>query len=104
MIEKLAFGSTGHESSRTLFGAAAFSRVTQEVADGTLPLLLEIFGSPIGWIGVVWYLVVLVIATKEGTDLDLKFAGVSVLIGFAVAFLIRALLQVPFGLFAGALS
>ena len=41
MIEKLAFGSTGHESSRTLFGAAAFSRVTQEVADGTLPLLLE---------------------------------------------------------------
>jgi hypothetical protein len=45
-----------------------------------------------------------VIATKEGTDLDLKFAGVSVLIGFAAAFLIRALLQVPFGLFAGALS
>ena len=41
MIEKLAFGSTGHESSRTLFGAAAFSRVTQEVADATLPLLLE---------------------------------------------------------------
>jgi hypothetical protein len=70
----------------------------------TLPLLLEIFGSPIGWVGVLWYLAVLVIATKEGTDLDLKFAGVSVLIGFAAAFLIRALLQVPFGLFAGALT
>jgi aryl-alcohol dehydrogenase-like predicted oxidoreductase len=41
MIPKLAFGSTGHESTRTLFGAAAFSRVTQEVADATLPLLLE---------------------------------------------------------------
>ena len=41
MIEKLAFGSTGHESTRTLFGAAAFSRVTQAVADATLPLLLE---------------------------------------------------------------
>lgn len=41
MIEKLAFGSTGHVSSRTLFGAAAFSRVSQEVADATLPLLLE---------------------------------------------------------------
>ena len=41
MIEKLAFGSTGHESSRTLFGAAAFSRVTQEVADRTLALLLQ---------------------------------------------------------------
>lgn len=69
----------------------------------TPPLLLEIFGSPISWVGVLWYLAVLVIATKEGTDLDFKFAGVSVLIGFAAAFLIRALLQVPFGLFAGAL-
>ena len=41
MIEKLAFGSTGHESTRTILGAAAFSRVSQEVADQTLPLLLE---------------------------------------------------------------
>ena len=41
MIEKLAFGKTGHESTRTLFGAAAFSRVSQETADAVLPLLLE---------------------------------------------------------------
>jgi aryl-alcohol dehydrogenase-like predicted oxidoreductase len=41
MIEKLQFGSTGHESTRTIFGAAALSRVTQEVADSTLPLLLD---------------------------------------------------------------
>jgi aryl-alcohol dehydrogenase-like predicted oxidoreductase len=41
MIEKLTFGRTGHASTRTIFGAAAFSRVTQEVADATLPLLLE---------------------------------------------------------------
>jgi aryl-alcohol dehydrogenase-like predicted oxidoreductase len=41
MIEKLTFGSTGHESTRTIFGAAAFMRVSQEVADRTLPLLLE---------------------------------------------------------------
>lgn len=41
MIEKLQFGSTGHESTRTLFGAAALSRVTQEVADATLRLLPE---------------------------------------------------------------
>jgi hypothetical protein len=70
----------------------------------TLPLLLEIFGSPVAWVGVLWYLAALVVATKEGTDLDLKFAGVSVLIGFAVAFLIRALIGVPFGLFAGAFA
>jgi aryl-alcohol dehydrogenase-like predicted oxidoreductase len=40
MIEKLQFGNTGHESSRTIFGAAAFMRASQEVADQTLPLLL----------------------------------------------------------------
>ena len=41
MIETLAFGSTGHLSSRTLFGAAALSRSSQDVADALLPLLLE---------------------------------------------------------------
>jgi aryl-alcohol dehydrogenase-like predicted oxidoreductase len=41
MIETLAFGKTGHESTRTLFGAAALSRVSQETADTILPLLLE---------------------------------------------------------------
>ena len=41
MIEKAPFGSTGHESTRTIFGAAAFMRVEQDVADRTLPLLLE---------------------------------------------------------------
>jgi aryl-alcohol dehydrogenase-like predicted oxidoreductase len=41
MIEKLQFGNTGHESSRTIFGAAAFMRASQELADQTLPLLLR---------------------------------------------------------------
>jgi aryl-alcohol dehydrogenase-like predicted oxidoreductase len=41
MIEKLAFGSTGHMSTRTLFGAASLSRVTQEVADDTMQLVME---------------------------------------------------------------
>ena len=35
------FGRTGHSSSRIIFGAAALSRVTQDVADRTLDLLLE---------------------------------------------------------------
>ena len=41
MIEKHPFGRTGHQSTRTIFGAAAFSRVTQEEADRTFELLLE---------------------------------------------------------------
>jgi len=41
MIEKRPFGSTGHMSTVTLFGAAALGRVSQADADRTLDLLLE---------------------------------------------------------------
>ena len=68
-----------------------------------LPLLLEIFGSPLSWVGLVWYLVILVVATKEGSDLPYKQASASVLIGFAAAFILRLLLGAPFALLSGAL-
>ena len=41
MIAKQPFGRTGHMSTRTLFGAAALSQVTQEEADRVLELLLQ---------------------------------------------------------------
>jgi aryl-alcohol dehydrogenase-like predicted oxidoreductase len=41
VIGKAPFGSTGHESSRVIFGAAALSDVSQAEADGALELLLE---------------------------------------------------------------
>lgn len=41
MIRRQPFGSTGHQSSATLFGAAALGEVTQEVADETLKVLDE---------------------------------------------------------------
>ncbi|MCC6170266.1 MAG: aldo/keto reductase [Caldilineaceae bacterium] len=41
MIRKQRFGRTGHESTVTLFGAAALGRVTQAEADRTLDVLLE---------------------------------------------------------------
>lgn len=41
MIERRAFGRTGHMSSCTLFGAAALGRVTQDEADRTLETLLS---------------------------------------------------------------
>ena len=40
-IPRLDFGRTGHKSSRTIFGAASLSQVTQEVADRTLEVLLR---------------------------------------------------------------
>ncbi|MDX9954501.1 MAG: aldo/keto reductase [Anaerolineae bacterium] len=41
MIEKKAFGRTGHLSTRVLFGAAALGGVSQEEADQVLALLLR---------------------------------------------------------------
>lgn len=41
MIARQPFGSTGQLSTRTIFGAAALGRVSQEEADRTLALLLE---------------------------------------------------------------
>src|ERR1700682_3179281 len=36
-----AFGRTGHQSTRTLFGAAALAHVSQEVADRTFEVVLR---------------------------------------------------------------
>ena len=41
MIEKIPFGRTGHNSTRTLFGGAAFWGTPQAEANKTLDLLLE---------------------------------------------------------------
>ncbi len=41
MISKQLFGSTGHESTRVVFGGASLSNVTQEEADQTLEVLLR---------------------------------------------------------------
>jgi hypothetical protein len=65
-----------------------------------LPLILEVFGGLIAGAGLVWYLAALVMATREASDLNLRDAGVSVLIGFAVAAIFRALLGVPFAVFS----
>jgi aryl-alcohol dehydrogenase-like predicted oxidoreductase len=41
MITTIPFGRTGHESTRIIFGAAAFFKVSQEEADRTLEVLLQ---------------------------------------------------------------
>ncbi|MBV9582053.1 MAG: aldo/keto reductase [Chloroflexi bacterium] len=40
-IPTLPFGRTGHQSTRIIFGAAALARVSQDVADRSLDVLLE---------------------------------------------------------------
>src|SRR5262245_10507047 len=41
MIERIPFGSTGHASSRVIFGAAALGGMKQDRADRVLEILLE---------------------------------------------------------------
>jgi aryl-alcohol dehydrogenase-like predicted oxidoreductase len=41
MIDRAAFGRTGHESSRVIFGVAALATMRQEAADELLTLLLD---------------------------------------------------------------
>jgi aryl-alcohol dehydrogenase-like predicted oxidoreductase len=41
MIAKAPFGATGHQSSRVIFGAAAFMQTTQAESDPSLDVLLE---------------------------------------------------------------
>ena len=41
MIERRSFGRTGHQSSATLFGAAALARASQDDADRALDVLLR---------------------------------------------------------------
>jgi aryl-alcohol dehydrogenase-like predicted oxidoreductase len=41
MIDRAAFGRTGHESSRVIFGGAALATMRQESADALLPVVLE---------------------------------------------------------------
>jgi aryl-alcohol dehydrogenase-like predicted oxidoreductase len=43
MIERIPFGRTGHNSARTLFGAAALGAMSQERADATLAKL-DLYG------------------------------------------------------------
>jgi len=40
-IERIPFGSTGHDSVRTLFGGAALGRVSEREADGAFELILR---------------------------------------------------------------
>ena len=70
-----------------------------------LPLLLWIFPdlfSGLVWaVGFIWYVAILVVATREASELKTRDAAVAVLIGAALVILIQTLLRVPFALIGG---
>lgn len=93
-------GATWFAASRLFKSSSRYQTVIAMQGLAVLPLLLEVFGSPISWVGLVWYLAALLVATKESTELEYKFAAVSVLIGFAAAAVVRLFLGASFGLFS----
>jgi hypothetical protein len=100
VVSWLVLGFATWFVANRLFGASSRPQTIIGLQGlAVLPLILEAFGSVAGGIGLVWYLVILVVGTREATDLSMRNAAVSVLIGFAVAVLIRALLSVPYAAF-----
>ena len=85
-----------------LFGARSSPQTIMGLQGlASLPLILGAFDNEaVQAVGLVWYLVLLVIATREAGNLSTRNAGVSVLIGFAVAALVRMIFGAPF-LFLG---
>ncbi len=105
VISWLILGFATWFTATRLFGASSRPQTMLGLHGlAALPLVLEGFGSVDGVgdivavLALIWYLVVLVIATREAADLSNRDAGVSVLIGFAAAVLIRAIIDVPFAI------
>lgn len=65
-----------------------------------LPILLAALnpyvGGVIGGIGLAWSLAAKVVATRETSSLDLQKSVASVVIGFAIVFVVRLVFQLPF--------
>lgn len=103
IISWLILGFATWFAASRLFGASGRPQTLLALHGlAALPLLLELVGEQIvSGVGLIWYLVVLVVGTRVGTDLPSRNAAVSVLIGFAVAALVRALIRVPFAVFSG---
>jgi hypothetical protein len=101
VVSWLILGFATWFTATRLFGASGRPQ-TMIALQGlaALPLLLELTGRIGATVGLIWYLVVLVVGTREAAEMTTRDAGVSVLIGFAIAAIFRTLLGVPFALFS----
>ncbi len=81
-----------------LFGARCSPQAMMALHGlAALPLVLgAIDNEIIQAVGLVWYLLLLVMGTREAGSMSTRNASVSVLIGFAVAALVRMIFGAPF--------
>ena len=101
VVSWLVLGFATWFVANRLFGASSRPQTMIGIQGlAVLPLILELFGTIGATIGLIWYLVVLVVGTREAAQINARNAAVSVLIGFAIAAVFRALLGVPFAIFS----
>lgn len=102
VVSWLILGFATWFAAAKLFGSSNRSQTLLALHGlAALPLLAEIAGGTIAAAGLLWYLAILVIATREGADLPFNKSVASVLIGFAAAAILRMLIGVPFAVFSG---
>ncbi|HEX2154125.1 MAG TPA: YIP1 family protein [Acidimicrobiia bacterium] len=89
-------GATWLAATRLFDGSGQLQTMMRLHGHCELPLILAVIG-PIGSIvGLVWSAVAKVVATSEAGSVDTIKAVASVLIGFALVFIIRLIFRLPF--------
>jgi len=88
--------------TRLFGGSAQMQTVIRLHGFAVLPLLLGIFGaSALVIAGVVWFLAALVVATSVALSLSFRDAVLSVLVGYAILFIVGLLFRLPFLVLGG---
>lgn len=94
--------ATWFAGTRMFRGEAQMQTVMRTHGLVHLPLLLTAFavGGTVGQLvalaGLVWFLAALVVATQVALNLSPRDAGLSVLVGYAILFLVGLLFRFPF--------
>ena len=93
------FGATSRPQTMIALHGLAVLPLLLELLSPSTPDRITATGTIGPSVGLLWYLVILAVATREAAEIKIRDAAVSVLIGFAIAVIFRALLSVPFAVF-----
>lgn len=93
----LLAATTWFAASRLFRGSGSVPTMLRLHGFTHLPLILNAAGSTLlAGVAIVWWLVSLVVATKEAAGTTTRDSALSVLIGFALVALVRLLFAIPF--------
>ncbi|HLU30620.1 MAG TPA: YIP1 family protein [Acidimicrobiia bacterium] len=88
--------TTWFVSTRLFQGSGQLQTTMRLHGHCELPLVLAVFGSTAALVGLAWSLAAKVVATSEGSSIDLLKAVAAVLLGLALLVLVRLIFRLPF--------